>query len=213
MVGNDDMRLDLVEVGPCPISLTLPKPAAKPETISPESGDFPFLPPIPGSKPNGSHHEDAPMIVNVQLDKDHSEDQVAGTGSIVKHYNAPPFQSPVLFETVYSSALTKAGWKVIRETHSADAAVTAHYAVGDRNLWAYLHGGGEDYSIEVADEGDLAAQLDRECHVALYGIQFDFDKSTIRADSEPVLQKVLGILNARPDLKLEIGRASCRERV
>jgi outer membrane protein OmpA-like peptidoglycan-associated protein len=38
----------------------------------------------------------------------------------------------------------------------------------------------------------------------LHGIQFDFDKSTIRADSEPVLQRVLGILNARPDLKLEI---------
>jgi OmpA-OmpF porin, OOP family len=53
-------------------------------------------------------------------------------------------------------------------------------------------------------EGDLAAQLDRDCHVAVYGIEFDFDKSTMRADSEPALQKVLAILNARPDLKLEI---------
>ena len=45
--GSDDMRFDLVEVGPCPIRVTLPKPADKPETISPDSGDFPFLPPHP----------------------------------------------------------------------------------------------------------------------------------------------------------------------
>jgi len=71
-------------------------------------------------------------------------------------------------------------------------------------FWAYLHGGGTDYTISVANEADLAAQLDRDCHVAVYGVQFDFNKSTIRADSEPVLQNVLGILNARPDLKVEI---------
>lgn len=85
-----------------------------------------------------------------------------------------------------------------------DAAVTAHYAAGNRNLWAYVHGGGGDYTIQVADEGNLAAKLDRDCHVAVYGIQFDFDKATIRADSEPVFQNVLATLNARADLKLEI---------
>jgi hypothetical protein len=95
--------------------------------------------------------------LRVQLDNDHSEDHTAGTRSIIKNYNAPPFQSPVLFETVYSKALKQAGWQVIRESHSADATVTAHYAAGDRDLWACLHGGGGDYSIQVADEGDLAA--------------------------------------------------------
>ena len=203
-VGNDDFRFDLVEAGPPPISLKLPKPADKPEAINPDSGDFPFLPPIPGSMLKGSRHDDAPMIVNVKLDPDHSEDQIAGTGSIMKFYNAPPFQSPILFETVYSNAFKQAGWKVISESHGADAAVTAHYAAGARNIWAYVHGGGDDISIQIADEGDLAAQLDRDCHVALYGIEFDFDKSTIRPDSEPVLQTVLGILSARPALRLEI---------
>jgi OOP family OmpA-OmpF porin len=202
--GNDDFRFDLVEAGPPPISVGLRKPAAKPEPISPDSGDFPFLPPLPGSTPNGGRHDDAPMVVNVQLDTDHSEDQIAGAGSIIKNYKAPPFQSPVLFETVYSNAFRQAGWKVLRESHGSDAAVTAHYANGGRNIWAYLHGGGDEFIIQVADEGDLASQLDRDCHVPLYGIQFDFDKSTIRADSEPVLQQVLGILNGRPDLKLEI---------
>jgi OmpA-OmpF porin, OOP family len=202
--GNDDMRFDLIEVGPCRVSMKIPKPADKPETISPDSGDFPFLPPIPGSTLTGSHPDDAPMIVTVDLGNGQSEEQVAGIGSIFKAYNAPPFESPVLFQTVYSAALAQAGWKVVHATHSGDAVVIAHYAAGSRNIWAYLHGGGAEYTITVANEGDLAAQLDRDCHVAVYGIQFDFNKSTIRADSEPVLQNVLGILNGRPDLKLEI---------
>ncbi len=202
--GSDDMRIDVVEVGPCTVSVKIPKPAEKPETISPDSGDFPFLPPIPGSTPTGGRHDDSPMIVTVDLDKGQQEDEVAGTGSITKGYNAPPFESPILFVTVYSDALTRAGWKVVHVSHSADAVVVAHYSAGARNLWAYLHGGGGDYTITVADEGNLAAQLDRDCHVAVYGIQFVFNKSTIRADSEPVLENVLGILNARPDLKLEI---------
>src|SRR5579872_2884919 len=45
----------------------LPKPAVKPETISPDSGDFPFLPPMPGSMFNGGGHDDAPMIVTLNL--------------------------------------------------------------------------------------------------------------------------------------------------
>ena len=69
--GSDDMRFDLVEVGPCLVSVKIPKPAEKPETISPDSGNFPFLPPIPGSTPTGGHHDDSPMIVTVDLDKDH----------------------------------------------------------------------------------------------------------------------------------------------
>ena len=202
--GSDDMRIDIVEVGPCLVTVKIPKPADKPETVSRDSGNFPFLPPIPGSTPTGNRHDDEPMIVTVDLDKGQQEDEVAGTGSITKGYNAPPFESPIMFVTIYSNGLTQAGWKVVHVSHSADAVVVAHYAAGTRNIWAYLHGGGADYTITVADEGNLAAQLDRDCHVAVYGIQFDFNKSTIRADSEPTLQNVLGILKAQPDLKLEI---------
>lgn len=164
--GKDDMKFDLIEVGPCRVTMKIPKPAYKPETISLDSGDFPFLPPIPGSTPAGGHHDDGPTLVTVDLGKGQAEEQVAGIGSIFKAYSAPPFESPVLFQTIYNTALTQAGWKVVHATHSADAVVIAHYATGARNIWAYLHGGGGDYTITVADEGDLAAQLDRDCRVA-----------------------------------------------
>lgn len=33
--GNDDMRFDLIEVGPCPVSVKLPKPAESPKPSAP----------------------------------------------------------------------------------------------------------------------------------------------------------------------------------
>jgi len=91
---------------------------------------------IPGSTFTGSHPDDAPMIVTVDLGKGQSEDQVAGLGSITKACSAPPLQSPVLVQTVYSAALTQAGWKVVHAAHGADALVIAHYAAGTRNYRA-----------------------------------------------------------------------------
>ena len=84
--------------------------------------------------------------------------------------------------------------------------MTAHYAANGRDIWANLHNQGNGYEMEVADAGaeDIGSELDRDCHVALYGIHFDFNKATLRPDSEPVLEKVLALLKARADLKLEV---------
>ena len=38
--------------------------------------------------------------------------------------------------------------------------------------------------------------------MALYGIHFDFNKATLRPDSEVVLEKILALLKARPELKV-----------
>jgi outer membrane protein OmpA-like peptidoglycan-associated protein len=137
------------------------------------------------------------------------EQQSVGSGSFKKPYSDPPGLSTLLFVTVYRDALTKAGWTIVQQSqglHQSDATLTAHYAAHGRDLWAYLHDGAGEYMIQVADAGaeDFGKELDRDCHVALYGIHFDFNKATLRPDSDPVLQKVLALLNARPDLKLEV---------
>jgi OmpA-OmpF porin, OOP family len=69
-----------------------------------------------------------------------------------------------------------------------------------------VHDAGPEYTIQVADVGteDIGKELDRDWHVALYGIQFDFNKATLRPDSVVVLEKILALLKARPDLKLEV---------
>lgn len=208
--GTDDLRLDLVEVGPPTLKMKLAVPAAKPEAVSVQSGDFPYLTPIPGSEGGNGRHDDSPMMIDVDVDKNTNEKQVVGSGSITKSYTLPPpLRTTVLFATVYRDALTQAGWTIVHQVqgiHASDAVLNAHYHSNGRDLWAALHSSGADYTIQVEDVGveDIGKELDRDCHVALYGIHFDFNKATLRPDSEPVLEKVLGLLQARPELKLEV---------
>jgi outer membrane protein OmpA-like peptidoglycan-associated protein len=212
LFGTDDIRFDLVEVGPLPaaLRLTLPKPAAKPETIVPDQGDFPYLPPMPGTTSTGGSQDASPMMIAVDTSKTETEMRVAAPGSITKSYSVPQhLQSPAAFYTVYHDPLLKAGWTIVHQTTnllSADSVINAHYTANGRDLWAILHGGGDGITIQVGDAGaqDLAKQLDQDCHVALYGINFDFNKATLRPDSDPTLEKVLTLLQARPDLKLEV---------
>jgi outer membrane protein OmpA-like peptidoglycan-associated protein len=205
--SSDDIRADIVEVGPPAMKLMLKPPATAPETISPQSGDFPYLSPLPGSQPGHGSHIDGPMLVPASQDS--HELQAVGSGRLRKDYTGPAVISTLLFVTVYRDALTKAGWSVVHQSqgiHQGDATMTAHYAANGRDIWANLHNLGNDYQIEVADAGaeDLGSELDRDCHVALYGVHFDFNKATLRPDSEPVLEKVLALLKARADLKLEV---------
>jgi OmpA-OmpF porin, OOP family len=208
--GATDIRADLVEVGGVPLTLTLQKPGPKPETVNPESGDFPYLAPLPGSRFGQSVHEDGTVLIDVDVDKDNTEQELAGDGSIDKRYTLPAnLASTLLFAEAYRDALTRAGWRVvhfIQNPHSSDAVVNAHYTAGGRDIWATLHSNGGDYDIRVVDagSGDIASRLDHDCHVALYGIHYDFNKATLRADSQTTLDQVLALLQARPDLKLEI---------
>ena len=52
---------------------------------------------------------------------------------------------------------------------------------------------------------DLAERLENDGKVDLYGIYFDTDKATLKAESEGTLQQVLALLKGKPELRLEIG--------
>src|SRR5208282_4605110 len=206
--GAEDLRLDLVEVGSPTLKMKLTAPAANPEVVSVKTGDFPYLSRIPGSKGGSGSRDDSPMMIDVDVDKSTHEKEVVGTGSIIRSYTLPPpLQSTILFVTVYREALIQAGWTIVHQIqgiNSADAVLNAHYNSNGRDIWASLHASGSDYTIQVKDVGaeDIGKQLDRDCHVALYGIHFDFNKATLRPDSAGVLEKILGLLKARPELKL-----------
>ena len=51
---------------------------------------------------------------------------------------------------------------------------------------------------------DLAERLENEGKVDLYGIYFDTDKATLKPESEGTLNQVLGLLNAKPALRIAI---------
>jgi outer membrane protein OmpA-like peptidoglycan-associated protein len=197
--------VEMVEIAPMPFTFTLKPPAATAETVNPTAGDFPWLGPLPGSKFRGSAVDPAPFYVAI---KGASEPELVAQGSISKAYYPPTDGlSNSLFRVAYHDALTKAGWTMVDERMGSDVVISAHFTQNGRNLWASLHKN-DTYDIRVADAGaatkDLGADLKKNCHVALYGVLFDFNKSTLQAASDPVLQQILALLSKDAALKLEI---------
>ena len=45
----------------------------------------------------------------------------------------------------------------------------------------------------------------KECTIEVYGVNFDFNKSVLRPDSEPVLRAVLKLFTASPSFRAEVG--------
>jgi outer membrane protein OmpA-like peptidoglycan-associated protein len=109
----------------------------------------------------------------------------------------------VLLTTAYRDALTKGGWTIVQEGRSV---IRAHYAQRGRNIWAMVSPDPGGYILNVADAGlvDLGANLAKACHVALYGVLFDFNKSTLQPSSDAALEPAANLMVADKALKLEV---------
>ena len=197
-----DYRAVIIEVGPPPHALSLPAPAAVPETIS-DSSDFPYLQKFPGyTLKRSALRSDATLDATGPGAKE----QLVGPPVLEKIYDVPASMSTYELMVVYRDALAKAGWTVIRSSAGSDALVVAHYAKNGRDLYCYLHDG----TFRVADVGaangakTLADALAKDGHVAIYGIYFDVDKSALRPDSETALQHILQLLHDSPSLVVEV---------
>lgn len=206
LFSSEDIRMDLVEVSEAEIQLKLPPPAASAEKISPDSGNFPYLLPLPGSTLVSSGFDPKPMEINMPGSE---ETQIVGSGVITKDYTTPATISNLEFVTAYFAALKSAGWNIIHKSqgiNQSDTVLLAHYDRGGRDIWAYLHYAPGDLSIQVADAGkqDIAQALKKDCHVALTGVLFEFNKASLRPESAPVLTRAREALKARPDLDIEV---------
>src|SRR5260370_1442489 len=56
-------RVNVIEIGPLPFTLTLAAPAATPEKIAVDTGNFPYLAPLPGSKLHRGGADNTPFRV------------------------------------------------------------------------------------------------------------------------------------------------------
>jgi len=56
----------------------------------------------------------------------------------------------------------------------------------------------------TSDAAAWAAEINKTGHAAVYGIEFDTGKATLRPESEKVLGDVLTLLQAQPDWKMKI---------
>ena len=193
-------RLDVIEIAPLPFTLTFAAPATTPEKIATDKGDFPYLAPLPGSKFHRGGWDNTPFRVQPA---DAQQAEIVANGTLYRDYDFPEI-SNVLLTTAYRDALTKGGWAIVQEGSSV---IRTHYAQRGRNIWAMVSPNGPGgYTISVADAGlvDLAATLAKACHVVLYGVLFDFNRSTLQPSSDAALQPAANIMAADKTLKLEV---------
>jgi len=192
-------RLDVIEVGPPPFTLTLTAPAATPEKIATDTGDFPYLAPLPGSKFHRGGWDNTPFRVQP---KGADQAEFVANGTLYRNYDFPNI-SNALLTTAYRDALTRGGWTIVQEGSSV---IRAHYAQRGRDIWAMISPNGIGYDLNVADAGlvDLGASLAKACHVALYGVLFDFNKSTLQPSSDATLQPVANLMTADKTLHVEV---------
>jgi outer membrane protein OmpA-like peptidoglycan-associated protein len=185
--------------------LGFPAPAATPESVRAEQGDFPYLPSLPGSKFLGGRADPSPFFVQPA---DAKQPELVANGSIIKEYQPPPGMGLPQLLGAYHGALFKAHWTIVSEFHNSGVALSAHYGENGRNIWATLHLTDTAYGIAVADatiaQNRLAADLGSKCHLALTGVLFDFNKSTLKPESDAVLRQVAALMIADPALRLEI---------
>lgn len=204
---GDETSIEVVEKGDPPNKLVLAAPTDGIAKIG-DKDDFPFLKKFPGATLGSTSHDEAPLFVTLEAGKD---PVMVASGSIIKHYTLPPHTAGIEEEAVYRKALEGAGWTIVEindAVTTGDPNLTAHYAKGAIDLWAHVHAGGV---LQVADAGaerassKLKAQLDKACKVAIYGVNFDFDKATLRTDATPALDSIFKLLSDYKDLKVELG--------
>lgn len=198
--------VEILETAAQSLSVTLAPPAASPETFR-EADDFPYLAPLPGARRADTAPEpiDEPLDVTTPTD---TEAHLVGSRYSIKRYQGPLGLSNLAFVNTYGAALQAAGWKVLEKSEGANSGngiIVAHYDRNGRDLWLRLVSGNAEWSASVADVGQGLRRIATACRVPVYGITFDFNKATLRADAAPMLNEVLALFNSMPALSAQIG--------
>ena len=117
--------------------------------------------------------------------------------------------SPIQIYRNFHNALAAAGWKFLYEESPS------RFTAQKGDVYLDLQSSGSYYYLftvkkqamqqEVsADATQMATDIDKSGHVAVYGIEFETGKSAILPASEPVLQQVQKLLEDHADLKIRI---------
>jgi outer membrane protein OmpA-like peptidoglycan-associated protein len=92
----------------------------------------------------------------------------------------------------YVNALTGIGAKLLSDPNDVNRAVLNRKTPQGEYWYVYMHGSGNEestgsYSLVTLLSGGPPP---KKCTITVYGINFDFDKDTLRPDSMPVLEQV-----------------------
>ena len=194
------------------VARTLVAFAAATLTTLTAAQDLPGLSPLPGARLIATRHIDEPLELKPATAD--SEAVLAGTSYVKKVYERPGRITAIVFLNAYRDALFAAGWKLIDVTRLEEIPiqpetvnVAAQFSLNGRSLYARLsQEPGGPYEINVADVGgeDWDTALDRQCRVRLHSVHFDLDRSTIRPESTPTLEKAAALLKTRRSWRVEV---------
>ncbi|HWU78102.1 MAG TPA: OmpA family protein [Rhodanobacter sp.] len=146
---------------------------------------------------------------SITLDLPGGTKTLAGHFLDVNYVLADETQNPVAkyVRKNYVDALEKIGAKLVSDPDdSFQAVLTQSTPQGD--LWyIYKHGSGNESSTESYSLTSLqiGGPPPKSCTMEVYGVNFDFNQSTIKPESEPVLQQVLALFTADPSYSAEVG--------
>jgi outer membrane protein OmpA-like peptidoglycan-associated protein len=107
----------------------------------------------------------------------------------------------------YVNALEKIGAKLVSDPADPFQAVLTQTTPQGELWYIYKHGSGSEsstgsYSLVSLQIGGPPPKT---CTIEVHGVNFDFNQSTIKPESEPVLQQVLALFNADPSYSAEVG--------
>ena len=191
----------IVEPGSNPFHVTLTPPAKTPETFGPKDA-IPYVAPIAGSTFVAGRNDDPGSWREPGCQK--RDDR--GTAKTTRTYEAPAGISDFAVLEAYEKAFRAAGWDEVCRTSGHE--MDARYTKNGRDIGVYIASfdSAPRYEVTVVDTGaGLRAELKKNCKASLYGVNFDFNKATLRPDADPALNQVLSLLKDEPKLVIEIG--------
>jgi outer membrane protein OmpA-like peptidoglycan-associated protein len=107
----------------------------------------------------------------------------------------------------YVGALQGIGAKLVSDPNDVNRAVLTRKTPTGEYWYVYMHGSGNEESTTSYHLVTLLAggPPPKKCTLAVYGVNFDFDKDTLRPDSTPVLEQVRLLFANDPAYSAEIG--------
>ncbi|HVN57013.1 MAG TPA: OmpA family protein [Bacteroidales bacterium] len=117
----------------------------------------------------------------------------------------------------YTNAVKKIGGQIVYEWEDGGYQCSVMKVVKNNlEAWAYVESAGNGmYKVVVvekqlmnqdvvADAASMAKTISETGKVAIYGIHFDFGKSTLKPESQSTLQQIKKLLDSDPSLKLYV---------
>jgi len=136
-------------------------------------------------------------------------------GKVVHNtYSQPDSATPNskgLVQHNYMNALTASGWTIVAQDPDH---IVAKQIKNGVERWVQLDGnGGSYYMLHLAQKAgmqqsvvtadDMATALNRDGRVSLH-INFDTGKSTIKPDSQPIVDQIVAMMKSNGGLKLSV---------